>query len=247
MNALLRLVSLGSAARNIAKIKVRQPLAEMRVRSDDQDVRRAIERFGDQICEELNVKKVSLVGKESQFFTIEAYVSPEQVKWRFGPKAGQVIAALDKFPREKKGELANLNEPFNLTLPLGESVSLVPMEYFELRAKGVDGWAVVEHLGTFVGIDTRITDALKKEGLAREAVRHVQNARKDAGLEMEDRIILYLHTESKELREAIETHKEYICRETLAVKWATLPLGEGAHRSTVKIDGQPLTIELRKI
>jgi hypothetical protein len=78
-------------------------------------------------------------------------------------------------------------------------------------------------------------------------VRHVQNARKEADLEMEDRIILYLQTESKELREAIEAHKGYICRETLAVKWATQPLGEGTHRTTVKVDGQPLTIELRKI
>jgi hypothetical protein len=64
---------------------------------------------------------------------------------------------------------------------------------------------------------------------------------------MEDRIILYLHTESKELLEAIEAHKEYIRRETLVVKWATQPLGEGAHQATVKVDGQPLSIVLRKI
>ena len=51
----------------------------------------------------------------------------------------------------------------------------------------------------------------------------------------------------EELREAIEAHKEYICRETLAANWATQPLGEGAYRATVKVDGQPLTIELRKI
>jgi isoleucyl-tRNA synthetase len=249
MEALLRLVSLGSAARNVAKIRVRQPLAEMRVFTDDLSLRPAINRFGDQICEELNLKKVSVAERDSPaFFTVEACIRPETIKFQFGSKAGQVIAALDKLPREKKGELANLNEPFNLTLPSGESVSLVPVEHFELRAKGIEGWAVVEYLWTYVGIDTRITNALKKEGLAREVVRHVQNARKEAGLEMEDRIELYLHTDSKELREAIETHKEYICRETLASKWSKEPLqGEGVHRANVKVDGQPLTIELRKI
>jgi isoleucyl-tRNA synthetase len=248
MDALLRLVSLGSAARNIAKIKVRQPLAEMRVFTDDQSVREAVTRFGDQICEELNVKKVSIVEKDSPaFFSIEASIRPETIKFEFGSKAGQVIAALDKLPREKKGELANLNAPYDLTLFSGESVSLVPLEHFQLRAKGIENWAVVDHLGTYVGIDARITEALKKEGLAREFVRHVQNARKDAGLEMENRIELYLSTESKELREAIEAHKEYICRETLAVKWATQPLGEGAHLAIVKVDGQPLTVELSKI
>jgi isoleucyl-tRNA synthetase len=248
MEALLRLVSLGSAARNIAKIRVRQPLAEMKVFSDDQFIKKAVARFGEQICDELNVKKVSVVESDSPaFFTIEACIRPETIKFEFGSKAGQVIAALDKLPREKKGELANLNEPFNLTLASGESVSLVPLEHFELKAKGREGWAVVEYLGSYIGIDYRITEYLKKEGLAREVVRHVQNARKDAALEMEDRIMIYLHTESKELREAIETHKDYICRETLAVKWATEPLGEGAYRAAVKVDGQPLTIELRKI
>jgi isoleucyl-tRNA synthetase len=220
----------------------------MKVFTNDQAIREAITRFGDQICEELNVKKVSIVESDSPaFFTIEACIRPVTIKFEFGSKAGQVMAALDKLPREKKGELAKRNEPFTLTLASGESVSLVPLEHFELRAKGKDGWAVVEYLGTYVGIDARITDPLKKEGLAREVVRHVQNARKEAGLEMEDRIVLYLHTESKELHEAIEAHKEYICRETLAVQLVTQPLGEGAYQATVKVDGQPLTIELRKI
>jgi isoleucyl-tRNA synthetase len=83
--------------------------------------------------------------------------------------------------------------------------------------------------------------------MAREVVRHIQQARKDAGLEMEDRITLYLHTEAPDLRKAIETHRDYIAAETLVAEWASQPLGAGAHRATVKVDGQPLTIELRKM
>jgi isoleucyl-tRNA synthetase len=97
-----------------------------------------------------------------------------------------------------------------------------------------------------VALETSITEALRLEGMAREVVRHVQQARKDAGLEMEDRITLFLHTETPELRKAIETHRAYIAAETLTVEWASQPLGDGAHRATVKVDGQPLTIELRK-
>jgi isoleucyl-tRNA synthetase len=136
-------------------------------------------------------------------------------------------------------------EPYPLDC-LGKTQWLLPTE---LHSKLIapDGWVPENDAGIVLIIDCRITNELKREGLAREVVRHVQNARKDAGLEMEDRIILYLHTDSKELREAIEAHKEYICRETLAVKWATQPLGEGAYRATVKVDGQSLTIELRKI
>jgi isoleucyl-tRNA synthetase len=249
MEALLRLVSLGSAARNMAKIKVRQPLAEMKVIPDSEADKAAIRRFSDQICEELNIKKVSIADTESLKFSNEAWVRPEQIKSQFGSKVGgQIIAALDKLPREKKGELANQKEPFALMLASGESITIsAPHGYFDFRPKGIGSWVVLNHYGTFVGIDTSVTDELKKEGLAREIVRHVQNARKEAGLEMEDRIELYLHTESKELREAIEAHKDYICRETLALKWSTQPLVIGAHRTWVKIDGQPLTIELRKI
>jgi hypothetical protein len=64
---------------------------------------------------------------------------------------------------------------------------------------------------------------------------------------MDDRIELYLGTESPTLKKAIETHKDYICQETLAVVRPTKPLGKSAHRADVKIEGQPLTIELRKV
>jgi isoleucyl-tRNA synthetase len=245
MDALLRLVSLGSAARNSAKIKVRQPLAEMKVVPDSEADKAAIARFSDQICEELNIKNISIT--DGAFFTIEPYLRPERVKFDFGSNAGQVIAKFNSFPKDKIRELANQKEPLVLTLDSGKQLSLEPNQYFELKAKGPDGWAVVENLGTIVAVDFRVTPGLKKEGRAREVVRHVQNARKEADLEMEDRIELYLDTPSQELHQAIEAHRSYIMSETLAVKRATQPLGGDSYRTTVKVDGQPLTIELRKI
>jgi isoleucyl-tRNA synthetase len=249
MNALLRLVSLGSAARNSVKIKVRQPLAEMKVKSDTLSDRRAIERFADQICEELNVKKVTIAENNSPpFFVVEPYLVRERVKFDFGSNAGQVMAALDKLPKEKLRELADQQEPFNLPLPSGKSVDLaVPHEYFELTVKGLDGWAAVDDYGTIVGLDSRISDALKKEGMAREVVRHVQELRKSAKLELEDRIALHLATESANLKQAIAAHKDYISAETLTKRWSEQPLNGEVHRANVKVDGQALTIELSKV
>jgi isoleucyl-tRNA synthetase len=83
--------------------------------------------------------------------------------------------------------------------------------------------------------------------MAREIVRYVQDLRKKAGLEMEDRIVLYLGTSSPKLLLAIEKHKQYVADETLTAQWSTQPLGEGAHRATVKIEGQELIIELKKV
>ena len=102
--------------------------------------------------------------------------------------------------------------------------------------------------GTQVALDTRITDDLAGEGMARDVVRHVQDARKKANLEMEDRIELYLHTDSAKLSQAIAKHRDYIKAETLVARWADTPLqGDGVYNVQVSVDGQLLQISLRKV
>ena len=82
--------------------------------------------------------------------------------------------------------------------------------------------------------------------MAREVIRHVQQSRKDADLQMEDRIVLYLGTESANLAAAIVTHRDYIAAETLVAKWSMEPLGDAPFRVEVKVDGQGLVIELQE-
>ncbi|MBV9124352.1 MAG: hypothetical protein JO112_13415, partial [Planctomycetes bacterium] len=115
-----------------------------------------------------------------------------------------------------------------------------------IQAKASEGWAGVADRGTQVVLDVRITENLALEGMAREVVRHVQNLRKDAGLELEDRIVLCLHTESAGLRQAIDVHRQYIANETLTMRWATEPLGEEAAEANAKVDGQALKIQVKK-
>ena len=98
---------------------------------------------------------------------------------------------------------------------------------------------------TAIELDARITPELAREGMAREVVRHVQNCRKEAELNMEDRIVLYLGADGK-LAEAIAEHKDYIAAETLVNRWSDVALGDGAFHVDVKVEGQPLVIELGK-
>lgn len=81
--------------------------------------------------------------------------------------------------------------------------------------------------------------------MARDVIRQVQDLRKNADLEMEDRIVLCLATDSAELKLAIDTHRNYIAAETLTKEWADAPFDP--HSAKVKIDGQALTIALRKV
>jgi isoleucyl-tRNA synthetase len=144
----------------------------------------------------------------------------------------------------------NEGKPFELTLDSGEIVELEPADLFK-TPKAWDGWAVVEDRSTVVAVDARLTPELRLEGTAREFVRQIQDQRKKAGLQMEDRIQLYLSTDSEALRQAIEAYRDYIENETLVKRWVTdwagEPLSGGqVHKAQVKVDGHSVTIELRK-
>lgn len=93
-------------------------------------------------------------------------------------------------------------------------------------------------------IDTSITDELKAEGMSREIIRNIQNARKNAGLNVEDRINLRIKSESKEITEAVVKFKDVIFAETLATSELE---EEGHHSETVKVEGQEVKISLQRV
>jgi isoleucyl-tRNA synthetase len=244
MDALLHLVSLGSAARNSVKIKVRQPLAEMRVQPGDERERRALERFADQALEELNLKKVALHDPGAgDLLKVEIKPNMKTLGPKLGPHLKTCLAPVDT---EEAARRLLSQLPLTVHTPDGKEVVLERADFF-VTFKGKEGWVGVVDAQTQVAIDTRITEDLALDGMAREVVRHVQNARKDAGLEMEDRIVLYLGTDSPVLQKAIDRHRTYIGNETLVAEWASKPLGEGAYRTQVKVEGHTLTIELRNV
>ncbi|MFO0929024.1 MAG: class I tRNA ligase family protein [Gemmataceae bacterium] len=241
MEALLRLVSLGSAARNAVKIKVRQPLAELRVQPAGDADRRAVERFGEQITEELNVKRVTLHDSSAGGLLLpEVRLNMKTLGPKLGPRLKEAQAAFAKASCADLAAKVQKGEPFLLgDLPLDPADLIV-------SHKAADGWAGVVDRGTQVAIDARITEALAREGMARDVIRQIQELRKQSGLEMEDRITLYLATESEPLRLAIDAHRDYIAGETLTTGWATTPFDGGGRSAKVKIEGKELTIALTK-
>ena len=126
----------------------------------------------------------------------------------------------------------------SVTVPsLGEFVKFEDVLIDELNVKKV-------LVGDELAIDTELTPELKREGYAREVVRFVQAARKNAGLNVDDRISLSLETTDSELQEAIAEHKELIAAETLAVTITTD--GQYENESTATVDGADLLVRLQK-
>lgn len=124
-----------------------------------------------------------------------------------------------------------------VTVPtLGKHVEFTPILLDELNVKAV-------REGKEVAIDETITPELKREGLMREVIRHVQSARKKAGLQVDDRIGLDLATEDDELAQAIAEHQETISKETLAVSGVG---GDGEYADEVMVEKKPLKIALTK-
>jgi isoleucyl-tRNA synthetase len=99
---------------------------------------------------------------------------------------------------------------------------------------------------TKLKLDTKITQSLLNEGLARDIIRNIQAARKDAGLQVENRIKLALKTDSEQLNSAIEEFKDLISQETLTSEFSTVQKGY-KYKTEAKIENHKLTIELQKI
>jgi isoleucyl-tRNA synthetase len=237
MDALLDLVTLGGAARNVAKIKFRQPLAEVRVQTADESVRRAVQRFPDQLVEELNVRRVTLQDRSNgDLLGRSVRLNKKSALAKLRNKAREAEAFLATADARKlEDELRR--GPVEIAGVALDSTDIL-IEY-----QAADGWAGVADRATQVAIDARITDELAKEGLARDVIRHVQDQRKKAKLNMEDRIELYLGTDSERLRAAIDAHRDHIAAETLTARWTQAPNGDV---DEVKIEGQSLQIALRR-
>jgi isoleucyl-tRNA synthetase len=126
----------------------------------------------------------------------------------------------------------------SVTVPsLGKFVDFKDILREELNVKTIK-------LGDEFALDLIITPALKNEGIAREVIRYIQNARKNAGLNIEDRIELSLITDNDKLISAIKNHIKIITDETLATKFSTTDIK--SYKTDVKIDDAQLTVSLQK-
>jgi isoleucyl-tRNA synthetase len=237
-------VRLGLGARAHAKIKVRQPLAEAVVVADGRE-RAAIERLTEIVREELNVRRVRFVVAADELSEYEVKANYRTLGPLFGkdmPLAAEAIAALD--PASLAAAVRD-GEGMGIAVG-GREHTLTELDVI-LTMKAPEGYSVEREGAHAVALDLAIDDSLMREGRSREIVHAVQNARKSAGLEVENRIELILSGDPA-LIEAAREHETYVSGETLAV---SLSLGEGDsaamdYREQSEIEGLALEIALSR-
>ncbi len=224
MTMVQRVTSLGHAARQSANLKVRQPLAQVVVRTRTAEEEAALRRLQQFVLDELNVKTLGFTHASGDLVDVVVFPYPKQLGQKYGkgyPKIRAAIAAMDQL--ELAGKL-QAGETVEVEAE-GERYAVGP-EDVEVRLTPRAGFSVAQTAGYLVAITTELDQALLQEGYARELVRRIQQLRKDADLAISDRIVTYI-ADSDLMHEVVAHFGAYVRDETLSVDLVQVHRGDG--------------------
>jgi isoleucyl-tRNA synthetase len=231
-----KVAALGHAARNLAGVKVRQPLREMLVSGP-----RAVSLRPEIVAliqDELNVKRVrpvELEGLRGELFTPRVAPRMSALGPKFGPLAPKIAAALSEIEPQEVAAKLHGERRLKLTIA-GQAFELGPEEV-ELSWELREGWKLAVEGDLTAIICTEIDEELRREGFVRELIHQVQLLRKEAGFEVTDRIALYYEAGS-ELAAAIASYDERIKSEVLATSLAPGLPARVDYRAEREVNGQ---------
>ena len=243
MMLVVKLASVGHAARNKANRKVRQPLAEAAFSVGGPDERLVISKYSDLLEDELNVKHVRALDAKAEAVSYTLNPLPKQLGQKYGSLYPGIRKALLALETEGPADKLLAGEPITLSVD-GQSYEILPEEV-EVRAQAKVGYSVAAEGALMAALVTDLTPELEREGLAREFVRRVQDLRKQADFDIADRIRVYYQATPK-LLAAIDAFREYIMNETLTVDLLAQDLPHGLPATSDTFDGEEVKVALIK-
>jgi isoleucyl-tRNA synthetase len=241
MALVMKLVSLGHAARNKSGLKVRQPLSEVAFSLGGHNEGSVVKRYAEMIGEELNVKTVRLLDATSEAVDYQLKPLPKQLGQKYGSRFPELRKAIIACDAEEAVPKLLENQSIQVELD-GEKVEILPEEV-EVLLQAHEGFSVAAEGPYLAAIVTELSHDLILEGLSREVVRRIQDLRKQADLNVDDRIHLQYDASSR-LQEAIKRHHQYLKDETLAVDLQHSQNPSGIEVAQHEFDGETLTIAL---
>ncbi|MBA2240876.1 MAG: isoleucine--tRNA ligase [Solirubrobacterales bacterium] len=243
MDAVRKAVELGRAARAQARVKMRQPLGRAIIVAAGAE-REAIEGMAALVESELNVKRVDFVSDQHDLVSHRVKPNYRTLGPRLGRHMPQAASAVEALDPQHAAEAIRSERRLAISID-GREHPLEPDD-LTLAMEPLAGYEVEAEAGRAVALELELDDELRREGLAREVVHAVQGARKQAGLEVTDRIELWLGGDD-ELLEAARAHEDYVGGETLATALAYNGEGTGSTEpSAATVDGRELRIGLRR-
>ena len=235
------IVSLGLSLRKKEQIKVRQPLQKLMIPVKNQQEREQLLSIEEQIKTEINVKELELLDDTSTILVKEIKPNFKTLGPRFGKEIGSIVNTIKSLSEE---QIRQLEEQRQIELNVNEKNIILEDSDVEISTKDIAGWLIATAQGTTVALDSTLNEGLVEEGISRELVNRIQNIRKDAGLEVTDKIAVRI-AQHEGLEKAVLNNKHYVMRETLTDHLEFVPnLTEGQSLTFDEIDTR---INIQKI
>jgi len=205
-----QIVYLVRSMRVQCNLKTRQPLKQMLIAVTGDDDRDAIEKMNDVILEEVNIKELNFVDKNSPIIKRKAKLNFKTAGPKFGKEVKKVQQAVNGLSPENINMLA---EGKKVTV---NGFTLFP-EDVSVFTENIEGWIIASEDNITVALDTALDEELISEGIAREFISKVQNIRKERSMDVNDKIRINFSAED-DLLNAIQSKNKYIAEQTMAVE-----------------------------
>ena len=236
MDLVRDLISTGRYVREETKIKVRQPLSEALL---DEKNEEKIGELTDLIKEELNVKEIVYVSDLSEYMNFTVKPNFKEVGKVFGKNIGLFATKLSNLSLEEINKLQN-NEVINMEID-GTNYE-VDKNMVDIRISSKEGFNVGTINNEFIILDTKLTEELVEEGIARETISKIQQLRKNNDFNVIDRIKVYYDAD-EEYEKALNNNLEFIKNETLALEF----IKDTSDYETFDINDHKVKLKVEKI
>lgn len=236
MEIVIDITSMGRSLRKDSKIRVRQPLEKLLMYLKEPSQRKIIEENAPVIMEELNIKNIEFVNSIDKYCTLELKPNLPVMGEKYGNKIPHILKMIGK-PENAREFVRN----GQLNLKLDDEAITLNLSDILISIKGKQNFIGTYEDGHFVFLDTTITDELREEGVAREIVHAVQNMRKEANLDISERILLSIKPEDA----VVKNYEDYIKTETLADEFRTIE--DSLIEKELKLDKMVYKVKLRRV
>ncbi|HIO88664.1 MAG TPA: isoleucine--tRNA ligase [Candidatus Marinimicrobia bacterium] len=234
IDAVIKLVEMGRHARNKVNLKIRQPLSKLQYAVSDDALAKAFDQNAGEIMDELNVKKIERVSSPEEIMKFSLKPNFKSLGDKYGNELNQIRDLLAETDYAEAAE--SLRGEGVISLSNNGSVYELSAEDVIVQEDALDGKSAVSEKQLTVAVITELTEELIQEGIVRDMIRSVQNMRKEAGFNVEDRITVFCDAED-DLKKALQSYENYFCNEVLAVN-LSYNSAESEFSKKVEIRGQ---------